>query len=102
MKSIQEYIKYSQRPILESLDEVQDYSVFLNVFNKIDIYNKNTKFIAEGHTQYSNHITYTLHEQCVIGYVLENYMHNTLLEYISNSNLVSEGLSLDKAKNLIA
>jgi hypothetical protein len=33
MKSIQEYIKYSQRPILESLDEVQDYSVFLNVFN---------------------------------------------------------------------
>lgn len=102
MKSIQEYIKYSQRPILESLDEVQDYSVFLNVFNKIDIYNKNTKFIAEGYTQYSNHITYTLHEQCVIGYVLENYMHNTLLEYISNSNLVSEGLSLDKAKNLIA
>ena len=102
MKTIQEYMKYSQRPILESLDEVQDYAVFLNVFNKIDIYNKNTKFITEGYTQYSNHITYTLHEQCVIGYVLENYIQNTLLEYINNSNLVTEGLSLDKAKELIA
>lgn len=101
MKTIQEYIKYSQKPIFESLDEVQDYSIFLNVFNKIDIYNKNTKFIAEGYTQYSNHITYTLNEQCVIGYVLENYMQNILLEYIGNSNLVTEGLSLDKAKDLI-
>ena len=40
MKTLSNYLKYSETPIYESLSDIQDYSVFLNLFNKIDIYNK--------------------------------------------------------------
>lgn len=101
MKTLSNYLKYSETPIYESLSDIQDYSVFLNVFNKIDIYNKHTKLIAEGCTKYSNNIPYTLHEQCILGHILENYINNTILEYINESNLLNEGFSLSQAKELI-
>ena len=84
-----------------TLDEINDYSIYLNIFNKIDIYNKNTKIIAEGRTKYSNYIPYNTDERRVIGLVLENYFANTIIQYINDSNLVTEKLSFDVAKKLV-
>ena len=84
-----------------TLDDIDDYSIYLNIFNKIDIYNKNTKIIAEGITKYSNYIPYNTDERCVIGLVLENYFTNTIIQYINDSNLVTEKLSFDEAKKLV-
>ena len=84
-----------------TLDDINDYSIYLNIFNKIDIYNKNTKVIAEGRTKYSNYIPYTTDERCVIGLVLENYFANTIIQYINDSNLVTEKFSFDDAKKLV-
>ena len=86
--------------VSSTIDDI-DYSVYLNIFKKIDIYNKNTKIIAEGHTKYSNYIPYTTDERCAIGLVLENYFSNTIIEYINDSNLVTEKFSFDGAKKLI-
>lgn len=85
-----------------ALDDIDDYSIYLNIFNKIDIYNKNTKIIAEGRTKYSNYIPYNTDERRVIGLVLENYFANTIVEYINDSNLVTEKFSFDDAKKLAA
>ena len=84
-----------------TLDDIDDYSIYLNIFNKIDIYNKNTKIIAEGRTKYSNYIPYNTNERRVIGLVLENYFTNTIIEYINDSNLVTEKFSFDDAKKLV-
>ena len=84
-----------------TLENIEDYSIYFNIFNKIDIYNKNTKLIAEGRTKYSNYIPYTANERCAIGLVLENYFNNTIIEYINESNLVTEKLSFDYAKKLV-
>ena len=84
-----------------TLDDINDYSIYLNIFNKIDIYNKNTKLIAEGRTKYSNYIPYNTNERYVIGLVLENYFTNTIIQYINDSNLVTEKFSFDDAKKLI-
>lgn len=84
-----------------TLDDINDYSIYLNIFNKIDIYNKNTKIIAEGRTKYSNYIPYNTDERRVIGLVLENYFTNTIIQYINDSNLVTEKLSFDDAKKLV-
>ena len=92
-------MKFQNEPL--TLDDIDDYSIYLNIFNKIDIYNKNTKIIAEGHTKYSNYIPYTTDERCVIGLVLENYFTNTIIQYINDSNLVTEKFSFDDAKQLV-
>lgn len=84
-----------------TLDDIDDYSIYLNIFNKIDIYNKNTKIIAEGRTKYSNYIPYNTDERRVIGLVLENYFTNTIIQYINDSNLVTEKFSFDDAKELV-
>lgn len=84
-----------------TLDDIDDYSIYLNIFNKIDIYNKNTKIIAEGRTKYSNYIPYNTDERRVIGLVLENYFANTIVQYINDSNLVTEKFSFDDAKKLV-
>jgi F0F1-type ATP synthase assembly protein I len=84
-----------------TLNDINDYSIYLNIFNKIDIYNKNTKVIAEGRTKYSNYIPYNTDERRVIGLVLENYFTNTIIQYINDSNLVTEKLSFDDAKKLV-
>jgi F0F1-type ATP synthase assembly protein I len=84
-----------------TLNDINDYSIYLNIFNKIDIYNKNTKVIAEGRTKYSNYIPYNIDERRVIGLVLENYFTNTIIEYINDSNLVTEKFSFDDAKKLV-
>lgn len=83
------------------LDDINDYSIYLNIFNKIDIYNKNTKIIAEGRTKYSNYIPYNTDERRAIGLVLENYFTNTIIQYINDSNLVTEKFSFDDAKKLV-
>ena len=85
-----------------ALDEYNDYSIYFNIFNKIDIYNKNTKLIAEGRTKYSNYIPYNANERYAIGLVLENYFTNTIIQYINDSNLVTEKFSFDDAKKLVA
>ncbi len=84
-----------------ALDDINDYSIYLNIFNKIDIYNKNTKIIAEGRTKYSNYIPYNTDERRVIGLVLENYFTNTIIQYINDSNLITEKFSFDDAKKLV-
>lgn len=85
-----------------ALDEFNDYSIYLNIFNKIDIYNKNTKLIAEGRTKYSNYIPYNANERYAIKLVLENYFANTIIQYINDSNLVTEKFSFGDAKKLVA
>lgn len=85
-----------------TLDDIDDYSIYFNIFNKIDIYNKNTKLIAEGRTKYSNYIPYNTNERYAIGLVLENYFTNTIIQYINDSNLVTEKFSFDDAKKLVA
>lgn len=84
-----------------TLNDIDDYSIYLKIFNKIDIYNKNTKIIAEGRTKYSNYIPYNTDERRVIGLVLENYFTNTIIQYINDSNLVTEKFSFDDAKKLV-
>ena len=84
-----------------TLNDIDDYSIYLNIFNKIDIYNKNTKIIAEGRTKYSNYIPYNTDERRAIGLVLENYFTNTIIQYINDSNLVTEKFSFDDAKKLV-
>jgi hypothetical protein len=92
-------MKFQDMPF--ALDDINDYSIYLNIFNKIDIYNKNTKLIAEGRTKYSNYIPYNANERYAIGLVLENYFTNTIIQYVNDSNLVTEKFSFDDAKNLI-
>ena len=62
--------------------------MYISIFRKIGIYNKNTKLINEGYTKLSNNITYTINEQKLIVNILEltqQQLVNQLCEGISDN-----------------
>ena len=95
MISLQQYIYEQQN--LNLIDESL-YSSYVSVFNKIDIYNRNTKLINEGYTKLHNNILYTAKERQVINLFLENYMNDVICSYVVG---IDEKLSLDGAKKFV-
>ena len=76
--------------------------MYISIFRKIGIYNKNTKLINEGYTKLSNNITYTINEQKLIVNILEltqQQLVNQLCEGISDN--IKKSINKDKLKEYI-
>lgn len=91
---------------IESYQAVQQVNIendiYINIFRKIGIYNKNTKLINEGYTKLSNNIIYTINEQKFIVNILEltqQQLVNQLCEGISDN--IKKSINKDKLKEYI-
>lgn len=103
MITLSTYITENICPITQYNNLQSNEQLYESIFNKINIYNRNTRLINENKYRNlpTNTILFTTKEQSFISEMLQSFHLMYLNNYLSNNTQILEGQFIDENNNLI-